>query len=106
VSDHVLRWFAGPLVEVEAEQHVFDYKTGLQELLQQHTKKTPTYTNTATTGPPHARTFEMEVHFGDLLIGAGEGPSKQSAQQAAARAALDATSTWLPLLRKGAGGKG
>jgi ribonuclease-3 len=102
VSDFLLRRFAPTLAEIEAEQHVFDYKTALQELLQQHTKKTPAYTTVSTSGPPHDRTFHIEVHFGGLHIGTGEGPSKQAAQQAAAWAALETKGAWLPGVRKGA----
>jgi ribonuclease III len=102
VTGFVLSHFASALAEMEAQQHVFDYKTALQELLQQHTKRTPTYTTVGTSGPPHDRTFHVEVHFGDLHIGTGEGPSKQAAQQAAARAALETKGEWLPGVRQGA----
>jgi ribonuclease-3 len=39
-------------------------------------------------GPDHEREFTVEVYIGDELWGAGVGPSKQAAAQAAALEAL------------------
>lgn len=87
------------LEEIEAPEHFFDYKTALQELLQRLAEKAPTYIITGTSGPPHRRVFQAEVRSGDLAIGAGEGPSKQAAQQDAARVALGDSETWLAQVR-------
>lgn len=87
--------FKDLLIEIEAQQEIFDYKTSLQELLQEHTKQTPVYNTVDTLGPPHDRIFVVDVIFGSLVIGQGRGPSKQTAQQAAASFALENQSDWL-----------
>lgn len=63
-------------------------KGRLQELLQERHRKGPRYQTVATEGPDHARTFVVEVRFGDHVLGRGSGPSKREAEQAAAAAAL------------------
>jgi ribonuclease III len=63
-------------------------KGRLQELLQERYRKTPEYRTVASAGPDHARTFVVEVTFGDRALGRGEGPSKRDAEQSAAAAAL------------------
>ena len=67
-------------------------KAELQELLQGRAQPTPTYRVVASSGPAHAPSFEVEVASGDSPLGRGEGPSKNAAEVAAARAALDALS--------------
>lgn len=92
----VLDRFQGVLAEIENQQGLFDHKTALQELLQERTKQTPTYKTVETLGPPHDRIFVVEVSFRGQPIGTGRGGSKQAAQQAAARSALEASDGWLP----------
>lgn len=66
-----------------------NYKGRLQELIQDRKRITPTYNTLSVSGPAHDRTFEVEVVVGDEQIGIGSGSSKRSAQQEAARQALD-----------------
>lgn len=91
----VLSKFKAMLQEIEAKQSTFDHKTALQELLQERTKQLPQYVTVQTIGPPHARTFVVQVEFHGTMVGEGVGSSKQAAQQAAARVALDSRETWL-----------
>jgi ribonuclease-3 len=63
-------------------------KGRLQELLQDRFRKTPLYRTVSSDGPDHARTFVVEVMFGDRALGRGEGPSKRDAEQSAAEDAL------------------
>ncbi|HMQ33254.1 MAG TPA: ribonuclease III [Chloroflexaceae bacterium] len=65
-----------------------DYRTRLQELTQSRLSLTPSYRTVEVRGPDHKREFTMEVLVGERPVGVGRGPSKQSAAQAAARAAL------------------
>ena len=51
---------------------------------------TPLYKVTEEVGPDHDKVFTLGVFVGDKLMGKGTGPSKQMAQQQAARAALEA----------------
>ena len=65
-----------------------DYKTILQEVVQQNPDENVTYVLTGESGPDHDKTFEVEVHLNSNVIGKGKGKSKKSAEQAAAREAL------------------
>ncbi len=67
-----------------------DDRTRLQERMQGERNQTPTYRTVLAEGPDHDRRFTIEVWVGDERLGAGEGPSKQAASQAAARDALEA----------------
>jgi ribonuclease-3 len=49
----------------------------------------PVYEVLAREGPEHRPLFKVQVRVGDSLVAFGEGPSKQSAEQEAARRALD-----------------
>lgn len=66
-----------------------DYKSLLQELVQEHTKLSPTYKVTKSEGPDHNKTFWVEVFIEDASLGEGKGKSKQEAEQQAASAALE-----------------
>ena len=67
-----------------------DPKSHLQEVSQRIDNQTPQYRVLDEVGPDHEKTFTLGVFVGDKLMGQGTGPSKQTAQQIAARAALDA----------------
>lgn len=67
-----------------------DPKSHLQEVSQRVDGHTPVYKVISETGPDHDKTFHLGVYVGDTKMGEGEGPSKQVAQQAAAKAALEA----------------
>ncbi len=66
-----------------------DYKTILQEVIQQNPEERVTYELVEESGPDHDKRFVVEVHLNSNCIGRGEGRSKKSAEQAAARAALE-----------------
>jgi len=68
-----------------------DYKSKLQQVIQSKLKITPVYRTVEETGPDHARVFIMEVLAGDSVLGRGKGRSKQAAEMAAAREALEST---------------
>lgn len=72
---------------LEAGLHI-DAKSHFQEIAQEREGITPHYEVMAETGPDHDKTFEMAVYLGKKLWGKGSGNSKQTAQQAAADAAL------------------
>jgi ribonuclease-3 len=65
-----------------------DYKTRLQESIQARLQRTPRYRIVATSGPAHAREFEVEVLLDDEVLGTGRGTTRKRAEQQAARAAL------------------
>ncbi|MFV0413427.1 MAG: ribonuclease III [Oscillospiraceae bacterium] len=65
-----------------------DYKTRLQEVVQQNPEERLRYVVVAETGPDHNKSFVVEVHLNSNCIGRGEGHSKKLAEQHAARQAL------------------
>jgi ribonuclease-3 len=65
-----------------------DPKSHLQEVSQRIDNETPSYRVLEETGPDHDKIFTLGVFVGNKLMGEGTGPSKQVAQQQAARAAL------------------
>ncbi|MGC8960283.1 MAG: ribonuclease III [Chloroflexia bacterium] len=94
--DHGLeaaRRFLQPFLEHALEEVSgrlpLDYKSALQIEVQGRLGITPHYRTVDAWGPDHARTFRVEVWAGERLLGTGEGPSKQLAQQEAARRALE-----------------
>lgn len=65
-----------------------DPKSYLQEVSQRVDGHTPSYKVLSEEGPDHDKVFTLGVFVGDKMMGQGSGPSKQSAQQTAAKAAL------------------
>ncbi|MEW6173374.1 MAG: ribonuclease III [Bacillota bacterium] len=68
-----------------------DYKTELQELLQQHSRESVSYVILKEEGPDHAKCFTAGVFWRGTCLGQGEGRSKKEAEQRAAREALKQT---------------
>jgi ribonuclease III len=68
---------------------ILDYKTKLQETLQQNGEVTILYNMVKFEGPPHRRKFYTEVLVGEKLLGGGSGFSKKEAEQNAAKEALE-----------------
>ncbi|MBQ8920745.1 MAG: ribonuclease III [Oscillospiraceae bacterium] len=65
-----------------------DYKTVLQEVIQQNPEEHVEYVLVGEEGPDHAKQFEMEVRLNSNVIGRGKGRSKKIAEQMAAKEAL------------------
>ena len=65
-----------------------DYKTKLQEVIQQNPEEKLHYEVEAESGPDHDKRFEVAVYLNSNCIARGEGRSKKSAEQHAAREAL------------------
>lgn len=66
-----------------------DAKSFLQELVQQKFKESPRYKILQTQGPDHAKKFTVAVYISGKQSGQGWGPSKQIAEEQAAKEALD-----------------
>jgi ribonuclease-3 len=84
----VARLLADEIRSVDKEDDM-DYKTILQELSQGSYGTIPTYRVVRKVGPDHERIFEVEVLLREEVRGTGIGTSKKSAEQEAARMALD-----------------
>lgn len=65
-----------------------DPKSHLQEVSQRIDGYTPVYKVLEEDGPDHDKVFTLGVYVGEEMVGKGVGPSKQIAQQEAARDAL------------------
>lgn len=66
-----------------------DYKTALQELVQQKKNQQLAYRLTGESGPDHNKEFTVEVTLNDAVVGTGVGSSKKRAEQDAARVAME-----------------
>lgn len=78
-----------PLAHLIVEKRLFkDNKSRFQELAQAHDGITPIYRLASQEGPSHEREFTVEVLLGEEVAGTGQGRNKQTAEQAAASAAL------------------
>ena len=66
-----------------------DYKSRFQEEAQDRVGITPTYEVIREWGPDHAKNFHIGVYLDGQLAGEGAGPSKQDAQQEAAKDGLE-----------------
>lgn len=85
----LLTWY-GPLsARLAVSEDAENPKGRLQELVQpEHGNTALRYEVSSTTGPRHARIYEVEVFLNDRKIGTGSGSSKKVAEEAAARVAL------------------
>ena len=78
------------LTDVPAKKlHNTDYKTVLQELVQQKKNQTLSYILTGESGPDHHKEFSVELRLNGTPVGTGTGSSKKRAEQNAARAAIE-----------------
>jgi ribonuclease III, bacterial len=67
----------------------YDYKTQLQELVQQNGEQHIAYSVINQFGPDHNKTFVTEVKINEVAHGQGKGHSKKEAEQNAAKDALN-----------------
>lgn len=68
--------------------HSADYKTELQELVQQKSNQQLVYIPAGESGPDHNKVFKAQVSLNGSVIGEGSGRTKKEAEQAAACEAL------------------
>lgn len=66
-----------------------DFKSKLQEIVQEKYRSSPHYETLKTLGPDHAKQFVVAVSFGGREQGKGRGFSKQEAEEQAAKMALE-----------------
>ena len=88
VAETFIRNFV--LCNVPAERlHNTDYKTALQELVQQKKDQVLRYELIAESGPDHDKQFTVSVSLNGTVVGTGSGRSKKRAEQDAARTAIE-----------------
>lgn len=71
-------------------QFARDFKTRLQELTQEVHKQAPLYKVVEESGPDHDKIFKVLVQINNQNLAVGQGKSKKTAEQDAARLALEA----------------
>ena len=74
-------------IKQAASAHV-DYKTRLQQFVQQAGREQLSSETMSESGPPHARVFHVEAKIDGNTMGCGTGHTKREAEQKAAREAL------------------
>ncbi len=89
----VIRRFVLPFVKEEIEfircnSTFIDYKTMLQQIVQQSEGERLEYVLVGEKGSDHSKTFRVEARLNGDVIGRGEAHSKREAEQAAAKEAL------------------
>lgn len=78
-----------PEIERIGEEGVFvDYKTALQQIVQQVEGEKLEYVLVGESGPDHNKLFKVEARLNSNVIGHGAAHSKREAEQRAAREAL------------------
>jgi ribonuclease III len=89
----IVREFAGLLADVRRPGVLTamtgDYKSALQERLQERSRDLPEYRVVGAVGPDHRKEFAVEVWAGGARLASGSGRSKKEAEQIAARRALE-----------------
>jgi len=79
-----------PLIDsIISDKTFIDAKSLFQEKAQEYESITPSYRTVKEVGPDHGKQFTVGVYLGKDLLATGEGLSKQDAEQAAARKALE-----------------
>jgi len=81
ISRHVLQ-------EASAADAARDYKTELQEVIQQNPEEKLRYVHAGESGPDHDKTFTVQVWLNSNIIATANGHSKKQAEQNAAAEAL------------------
>lgn len=77
-----------PKINTGAFSHGMDYKSQLQEIIQQDKNRKVTYKVIEEKGPSHDKEFLVRVYINDDAAGEGVGRSKKEAEQHAAKIAL------------------
>ena len=88
ISEFLLPLVQKDLTELVSRGIDGDFKTPLQQLVQQTEGDVLEYVLISAEGPDHCKTFEVEVRVNSNPCGRGVGSSKRKAEQAAAKAAL------------------
>tara|TARA_R110000868_G_scaffold28031_3_gene105461 strand:+ start:3455 stop:4165 length:711 start_codon:yes stop_codon:yes gene_type:complete len=93
-QQQILSWFKPYLSNISIENIIKDPKSKLQELIQGKLKQIPKYKHVKDTGNDHERIFYAQCIISKLNIETtGKGPNKRSAEQDAAKLALEKMNT-------------
>lgn len=87
--DFISKTLFGKIDTIVAKKLWRDAKSLVQEKSQEYLNVTPVYKVISEAGPDHDKHFTIGVFFGNDQVATGKGKSKQEAEQAAARSALE-----------------
>ncbi|GGJ92462.1 ribonuclease 3 [Lentibacillus kapialis] len=88
-----LRQYVYPKITTGAFSHAMDYKSNLQEKVQQNRHHSIEYVIAEEKGPSHDKEFIAHVMINGHISGEGTGHTKKEAEQRAAKHALDTYET-------------
>ncbi len=89
VKSFLLPFVEAEIVKVSGSGLHRDYKTELQQLIQQAEGDYLEYRTVGESGPDHQKTFLVEARLNSNVIGRGSGRTKREAEQNAAKQALE-----------------
>ena len=75
-------------LDVKKVTYISDYKTALQQIVQQANGEKLRYVLVGESGPDHDKSFQVEARLNSNVIGHGVGNTKRAAEQSAAKEAL------------------
>lgn len=87
-TEYVLGFLPEDLEKTRRADSFSDYKTVLQEIIQQNPEEKVEYILVEQSGPDHNKAFVVNVCLNSNVIGLGTGKSKKEAEQMAAKEAL------------------
>ncbi len=88
VKGFVLPFIVGQINQMLESGRTEDFKTTLQQIVQQEHGEVLEYILIRETGPAHRKAFEIEARLNSNVIGRGRGTTKREAEQQAAKEAL------------------
>lgn len=86
-KDVILRLMAPVLADDRVKKNT-DYKTALQQFVEQEGSSILTYRTLSEEGPEHSKLFRVAAIINNNIVGEGQGKTIKSAEQMAAHAAL------------------
>lgn len=88
VRNFLLPYVKAEIESIREKSSFMDYKTALQQIVQQVEGEILEYVLVGESGPDHCKTFDMEARLNSNVIGRGSAHSKREAEQLAAKEAL------------------
>lgn len=88
-ADFLQRNLLPQVAQITKNTEIFDFKSRLQEVIQEKDQVSPIYRVLSETGPDHAKIFTVGVYKNKALLAIGSGKSKQESEQNAASLALE-----------------
>ena len=84
----LFKFIKKPIEDIVSDGEIKDYKSLLQQIIQQNNGEILEYVLISETGPAHEKVFEVHAVLNNNIVGEGTGKSKKAAEQTAAKEAL------------------